>query len=153
MSAGAYLTDLASGSMHGPALPLDGVYFGFSDSAFYLRLDFNPAFLRSRPEFELRLGLDGASGLRLQAQMGRRTLRSIRLWKNEAPVSHESMTDSLEIAFGSVFELRADHTLVGAKPDEQLNLQVSVWENAVPVQVVPQEGWLNLRLRVEPSTW
>jgi hypothetical protein len=36
---------------------------------------------------------------------------------------------------------------------EGARLQISVWENSVPVQVIPQEGWLSFRIHEEHTNW
>ncbi|HEY6293987.1 MAG TPA: hypothetical protein VI455_20730, partial [Terriglobia bacterium] len=150
---GVYSPALVSGSMHGPVPPLDVVYYGHSDSVLYLRLDLNRVFLQSHPEFEIRLALEGAERLRLQAHVRHAELRATELWKDDAAVARESLGDSFEIALGSILELRADYSLLGVNSNEYLRLQVAVWENAIPIQVLPQDGWLSVRLQTESINW
>jgi len=153
LGAGVYSAALASGSMHGPAPPLDVVYYGHSDSALYLRADLDRVFLRSHPDFEIRLSLEGSSRVRIQANVRHAELRALGLWKDDAAVTQESLGDSLEIALGSILELRAGYGLLGVGPDDSVRVQVAVWESAIPVQVVPQEGWLSVRLQTESVNW
>ena len=144
LGAGVYVPATASGSMHGPSAALDVVHYGHSDSVFYLRLDLNRVFLQSHPEFEVRAALEAAARLRVHAQIRHCEIRATELWTNDVQVARENLGDSFQIALGLILELRADYSLIGLAADKYMRLQVSVWEHAIPVQVVPQEGWLSI---------
>jgi hypothetical protein len=144
LGAGVYVPATASGSMHGPAAPLDSVHYGHSNSVFYLRLDLNRVFLQSHPEFEVRAALEAAGRLRIHAHVRHGEIRATELWRDDVPVALEDLGTSFEIALGLILELRADYGLFGLTTDKYMRFQVSVWEQAIPVQVVPQEGWLSI---------
>ena len=153
MGAGVYSPAALSGSMHGPESGFDGLYYGYSDSAFYLRLDLDRVFIQAHPEFEIRITLEVRSRLRAHAHILHGELRSVERWKDEARFSGESAEGNFEVAYGRVFEVGADHSLIGAIPDSILRLQVSLWANEIPLQVVPQEGWLNIKIEPELIVW
>jgi len=49
--------------------------------------------------------------------------------------------------------MRVDHTLLGSPSRDRIKLQVSLWVNKMPFQVIPQEGWLNLELTKDLVSW
>ena len=153
MGAGIYSPATLSGSMHGPESGLDGLYYGYSDSAFYLRLDLNRVFIQAHPEFQIRITLEVRSRLRAHAHILHGELRSVERWKDETQFSGESADGKFEVAYGRVVEVGADHSLLGAVPDSTLRLQVSLWANEIPLQVVPQEGWLSIKIEPELIVW
>jgi alpha-amylase/alpha-mannosidase (GH57 family) len=59
LGAGLYTPDYRSGSMHGGAESVEALYFGHSEHALYLRLDFSPALRLQHPRFEIRIRIDG----------------------------------------------------------------------------------------------
>ena len=151
LGAGVYSPLAHSGSMHGPAPPLDAVYYGYDDAAFYLRADFSRVFLQSNPRFEVRLAIEGTSLLRVHAEILRGELRCAEYWKDESAVS--GAADAIKIALGRILEFKADYDIIGASARDGARLQISVWENAVPIQVIPQEGWLSFRFEPERISW
>ncbi|HXJ96559.1 MAG TPA: glycoside hydrolase family 57 protein [Terriglobia bacterium] len=153
LGAGVYSPAATSGSMHGPTPALDSVHYGRSDSVFYLRLDLNRLFLQSHSEFSIRVTLEAASTLRVHAHIRRGELRETELWTNDVPVPRESLGDSFEIALGRILELRAGYDLFGLAADKYMRAQVSVWEQAIPVQVIPQEGWLSISANRDSEYW
>jgi alpha-amylase/alpha-mannosidase (GH57 family) len=153
LGAGVYSPSVRSDAMHGPAPGLDVVYYGYDDAAFYLRLDLNRVFAQTHAEFEIRVALEGRARLRVQTHIQRGELCSTQYWKDEVSVTRASLGGAFEMAFSRVFELRADYSLLGIAPGEDLRLQVSLWANEIPLQIVPQEGWLTLTIDKELTSW
>jgi len=154
LGAGVYTPDYRSGSMHGVSQLLDTLYYGYSDTALYLRLDFGQAFLKQHPQFEVRVSVDGESRARLHALVADASVRGVEFWKRGEPLLVPLGTgDHVQVAFGRVLELRLDYSLLGLHPHEQVRLQVSIWANELPLQVIPQEGWLTLELTEEFLSW
>ena len=56
-------------------------------------------------------------------------------------------------AFERIFEVRLDFATVGLASGEETLLQVSLWVNDLPVQVIPQEGWLKVELTRKFIVW
>jgi hypothetical protein len=76
------------------------------------------------------------------------------LWKDEEPLPVPlAVGDRLQVAFHRIFELRLDYSLLGHEPHQQIRLQVSIWANELPLQVIPQEGWISLGLADELINW
>jgi hypothetical protein len=59
----------------------------------------------------------------------------------------------VKVAFSKVFELRLAYTILGVSPHERISVQGSIWLDGLPLQVLPQEGWLALELTEDLTSW
>jgi hypothetical protein len=154
LGAGLYLPDPRSAAMHGAARVWEALYYGYSPEALFLRLDLTETFPKEHPEFEVRVNVVDNSHIRIHASIGPTGLRGLNLWKDDEPLlAPPASGGQLQVAFHRVFELRLDYPLLGYEQHQQIRLQVSIWANALPLQVIPQEGWLSLRLTEELISW
>jgi len=154
LGSGLYLPDPRSASMHGAARVWEALYYGFSPEALFLRLDLSEAFLKDHPEFDVRVNVVDNSRIRIHASICPTGVSKLNLWKNDEPLpAPPGMPAQLQVAFRRIFELRLDYSLLGYEPHQQIRVQVSIWANALPLQVIPQEGWLTLRLSDELISW
>ena len=154
LGAGLYLPDPRSGSMHGATRVWDALYYGFSPEALFLRLDLSEAFLKDHPEFKVRVNVVDHSHARIHALIGPTGLTGLNLWKDEEPLLvPQASGDRLQVAFQRIFELRLDYSLLGYEPHQLIRLQVSIWANSLPLQAIPQEGWLSLRPTDDLISW
>ncbi len=154
LGAGLYLPDPRFASMHGAARVWEALYYGFSREALFLRLDLSEAFLKDHAEFEIRVNVVDSSRVRANASIRNASLSGITWWRNDEPlVAPPGEAVQPQVAFQRIFELRLDYQLLGYEPHQEIRLQVSIWANALPIQVIPQEGWLTLRLSEELISW
>jgi alpha-amylase/alpha-mannosidase (GH57 family) len=154
LGAGLYLPDPRFGAMHGAARIWEALYYGFSPEALFLRLDLAEPFPKEHPEFEVRVNVVDNSRVRVHASIGPTGLAGLNLWKDDEPLpAPPAPGGQLQVAFHRIFELRLDYRLLGYDQHQQIRLQVSIWANALPLQVIPQEGWLSLRLTDELMSW
>jgi hypothetical protein len=78
----------------------------------------------------------------------------LEFWKGEEPLLVPLGTgDQVQVAFSRIFELRLDYSILGVAPHERIKLQVSIWMNGLPLQILPQEGWLTLELTEDLTVW
>jgi hypothetical protein len=61
--------------------------------------------------------------------------------------------EQVQVAFQKIFELRLDYIILGVMPDERISIQGSIWLDGLPLQVLPQEGWLTLELTEDLTSW
>ena len=154
MGAGLCQPDYRSASMHGVAQLVDALYYGYCEKSVYLRVDLGEGFLHNHPNFEIRVNVDGESHCRLHAAIGDGKLQGVEFWKGaESLLVPLGTKEQVQVAFGRVFEARLDYSLLQVTPHERISLQVSIWSDELPLQVLPQEGWLTLELTEELSTW
>ncbi len=176
MGAAIFTADQRAGAMHGRQFILDSVYAGINSVFVYGRLDFaGPV---PDMAFDLVVNLESwASGearprrtLRLDAKVENRKLMG---WKVEGLEEAESDSSSIgeEIAkavLGRNFEFRLPLSWLLALPGSaassqtaadgqtgavagigRLKLRFSLWQNRLPVDALPVEGWIELELLSE----
>ena len=122
MGAGEYKIDHRQGAMHGGRSGLQMLYYGFSGEALHLRLDFDPM-----PQPALL-------EIRIKTKRGEHALR------------HP------DFAVRRVVEASVPLTALDYKPGEMLSFQLSCWLDGLPVEALPQNGWLEVETG-EPSHW
>jgi len=154
MGAGLCQPDYRSGSMHGVAQIVEALYYGYSEKAVYLRLDLGETFLHDHPDFEIRVNINGLSRVRLHAAISGGSVATVEFWKgDESLLVPLGTSDQVQVAFQQVFELRLDFSILGVMPHERISVQGSIWLNGLPLQVLPQEGWLTLELTEDLTSW
>ncbi len=150
LGAGLLLPDVTSGAMHGVRNYLDALYYGSGKDAFYLRLDFPPSLLQEHSAFEARITIDGDTNARLHASVQEGKISRIICWRGEQPLA---VGDKIQAEFSKIFEVRFDYGILGIGAGKRIHLQVSLWADNLPLQIMPQEGWLTLDLSEEFQAW
>jgi hypothetical protein len=172
MGAAVYTSDGRSGSMHGKTFLLDSVYAGIDADNLYGRLDF--AGKGPEPEFDLVVNAESWAA---DAQRLRRALRldvsvealKIRSWKVSAADEGKALASSAEppnevkVALFRNFEFKLPLAWLLAKAPStapatgkvstpivtRVRLRFSLWQNRLPVDALPVEGWIELPLLSE----
>ena len=171
MGAAIYTADHRAGAMHGKQFLLDSVHAGIDQANVYARLDFKGKIPSTH--FELVANLESWTD---SSPHPRRALRldavveagKIQSWKvgaanEESPLqSSERPGDgAAKLALLRNFEFRVPlawlaATLVPrpALPEQdsastRLRLRLSLWQNRLPVDALPLEGWIELHLLEE----
>jgi hypothetical protein len=173
MGAAVYTADHRAGAMHGKQFLVDSVYAGIDDTYVYGRLD-----LVGEPpkmDFDLVVNLESWAA---DAQRPRRALRvdvrveagATRSWRvtssdEEQPLAmSDQPCQEVKIALLRNFEFKVPLAWMLAKPVASagsaegkatipvttlLRLRFSLWQNRLPVDALPLEGWIELRLLSE----
>ena len=170
MGAAIYTADHRAGAMHGKQFLLDSVYAGIDATNLYGRLDFSgkpPA-----EDFEIVVNVESwASGERRP----RRTLRvsaaakegRLKEWKIENGSAEHELASSaqpdvqVKVALLRNFEFKVPLIWLLATPNtapnaerkqgavavtSKLRLRFSLWQNRLPVDSLPLEGWIELQV-------
>jgi alpha-amylase/alpha-mannosidase (GH57 family) len=152
LGAGVYRIDRRSGAMHGKRFLIQDFSYGSDGQNLYVRLDFDTSALASLTGTDAHLTLRPASEpsrtsfLSLRFSGGRVEAGEIRL---ADPRSEES---AVEFAFHKVLEIRLSLRALAVSSGQSLGLQISLWKDGLPVDAIPQEGWLDLST-AEPTDW
>jgi len=171
MGAARYTADQRSGAMHGKQFLMDEVFAGIDEQYVYGRLDFvgkvpGEAFEvvvnleswtndASKPRRELRLGAVVEGGC-------------IRAWEvtegKHKSFEHSTAAKEARVVLGRNFEFRVPLAWLLAAPLQiekvrgtkgsdpltvRLRLRFSLWQNHLPVDALPVEGWIELELLAE----
>jgi alpha-amylase/alpha-mannosidase (GH57 family) len=170
MGAAAYTADHRAGSMHGKQFLLDAVYAGIDATFLYGRLDFTEKVPDA--EFELVVNIESwAHG----ESRPRRALRvdasardhKIEVWKIESSdgkvlASPAKTDENAKVALLRTFEFKLPLTWLLAIPisppsqtpakppslpaTDKIRLRYSLWQNRLPVDSLPLEGWIELQV-------
>ncbi len=172
MGAAVFTADQRPGAMHGKKYLLDSVYAGIDNTFVYGRLDFAGAV--PDMEFDVVVNLESwANGetrprrsLRLDASVADRKLTGWKVDGREEPLPTASLKndESAKTALLRNFEFRLPLSWLLATPSSaslgsssvvaipstsKLRLRFSVWQNRLPVDALPVEGWIELQLLSE----
>jgi alpha-amylase/alpha-mannosidase (GH57 family) len=132
LGAGSYRADERSGSMHGKKFLIKEVLFGGDGPNLYFRLDFHPGHEQELIGMEARITVQSANGA-AEKELGIRFLGGTV--EVEAP---------LECACGRILEAKIPLAAVGIPEHGGVRFQFSLWQGGLPMDAVPQQGWLAL---------
>jgi len=146
MGAGVYHVDERSGSMHGKKVMVHEVQFGSDGVNFYLRVDFRAGYQQELSGMEARLtvqSVDGAldSYIPIVFSPGAVHPTEMKL----AALPEGESPDAAECALGRVLEVRISLKAMGIAGGNGLRFQFSLWRGGLPIDAVPQQGWLEMR--------
>lgn len=166
MGSAIYTADHRAGAMHGKQFLLDSVHAGIDQTNVYGRLDFKGPI--PEMQFEIVVNLESwADGethprraLRLDAVVQK---RKIQEWKL-SPIGTESAmpcdsSAGAAAALVRAFEFRVPLASLAAaitgdtqkdrNQPKRVRLRLSLWQNRLPVDALPLEGWIELHLMDE----
>jgi alpha-amylase/alpha-mannosidase (GH57 family) len=160
MGAAHYTADRRAGAMHGKVFLLDSIYAGIDESSLYGRMDFAGEI----PEGNLEIIVNVESWAE-NSNRPRRALRLTgkvedgRLSHYEAENGEPISPDGLQAALDKNFEFKLPLNLLYALPLQssssetpaasKIRLRFSIWQNGLPVDALPIEGWMELQLLPE----
>jgi hypothetical protein len=163
MGAALYTADRRSGAMHGKVFLLDSIYAGIDEASVYGRMDFAGQIPES--DFEIIVNLeswaDNASrprrALRLHVEVANGKISTRKISDNGDPFPPNG--DAV-VALERNFEFKLPLAVLYALPREsstaeaspaatRLRLRFSLWQNRLPVDALPVEGWMELLLLPE----
>jgi hypothetical protein len=127
--------------MHGQRFLIHELYYGSDGASLYLRVDFEEKAVSSVGPAEIRLQIAPA------ADPGHITSATM-------PISQDQhgIANGIEYAFRKIFEARVPLSAIGAGLRQPVRFQLSLWQNGLPLDALPQQGWLDVST-AEPSEW
>ena len=172
MGAARYAADQRSGAMHGKQFLMDEVLAGIDEEYAYGRMDFAGGVPEDPFEVVVNLeswthhALKPRRELRLDAAVigGHMQSWKVTLGKDQAMADSTESKDIARVALDRNFEFRVPLTWLLAAPlgidkvrgpntsdalTVRLRLRFSLWQNHLPVDALPLEGWMDLELLAE----
>jgi hypothetical protein len=165
MGAAMYTADRRTSSMHGKQFLLDSIYAGVDEEFVYGRLDFademppagvyrivtNIEVLHGGKTTAFRLIADAqGSNLRNWTVTNgeeRHVLANCDLTAGNAiTCGANTAAQQIEVVIGYLLEFRIPHEILGAEHGDFLRLRFSLWREKLPLDALPVEGWLELRI-------
>ena len=151
LGAGLYSADRQSGAMHGRAYYLRELHYGFDEKNLYIRVDAIAEAFEELDECEFRVTVSGQEEIRVIARVVGKKLTNWALEKNDACLL--GCEDKVAVGFGKILEMRVARELITLPATGRLKLGVALWEGGLPVDVLPAEGELEVKLGAEAYAW
>jgi hypothetical protein len=136
IGAGEYRVDERSGSMHGRKFVIRQVFFGSDGASFYMRADFHPGYEDELGGMEARLTLQSLNNAHAS--------RSVTLDFANGGRLVETLDPPGEAALRRVLEVRIPLAAAAVEKGGGLRFQFSLWHEGLPIDAVPQQGWIAL---------
>lgn len=151
LGAATHVADRHSASMHGKLFLLDTGYAGIDEDNLYCRMDFMEApneWAGEQSTLLLTIETVAAGGqpdlvYRLEAVIVEGKLRGFRFGETGEQKSGEA---GLEVALDSIFECKVPLALLNASEGTTLRVRFSAWRDRLPLDALPQEGAIDLRV-------
>jgi alpha-amylase/alpha-mannosidase (GH57 family) len=155
LGAASHVADRHSSAMHGKLFLLDTGYAGIDEENLYCRVDFidMPAEWAGG-DTKLVVAIEAvnpdnsgpAQAVRLEADIGDGKLHS---WKFDENGHLHEQTRSIRVGIESIFECQIPLKLLNAAVGVALRVRFSVWRDGLPLDALPQEGALEIRVAPE----
>jgi alpha-amylase/alpha-mannosidase (GH57 family) len=160
MGAASYTSDQRTSAMHGKQFLLDAVFAGLDADSVSGRLDFHERFPeelyqivvnleisvdakdRDAAVASYRLTVDGQGQNLLKWTLSNGNERTILA--SYAANNGDSGTHGVEVAIGDIFEMRVPFDLIGAQRGSRIRLWFTLWQEQLPADSLPIEGWIDL---------
>lgn len=132
MGAGQYEAGNRGGAMHGQRFIFSQVYFGTDNQKFYIRVDFAAG---SEDVFQ-------TGEIRCQVKLGGEEQSvTLPLAEPSKPAYLSPNGDLVEWSAKSSLEIAIP---IKAEKNGPIQFSLSAWKNALPIDAVPQQGWLEM---------
>jgi alpha-amylase/alpha-mannosidase (GH57 family) len=134
LGAGSYEVDARSGAMHGKRTVVRELFFGTDGANLFVRVDLRTAAVEDLSGLEIRLRTQPLEPTAAE---------STAVIRFDRQGAHSS---TAECAFRNVLEVRVPLLA------DSVRFQVTAWEGGLPLDAIPQEGWLEVS-RLPPVEW
>jgi alpha-amylase/alpha-mannosidase (GH57 family) len=151
LGAGLYSADRRLGSMHGRAYFLNALHYGFDDDQLYLRVDPVAEAAKNLRDCEFRVVIRAARELRVHVNVADGCVSGFHVEMSDVCPLGSSL--HMKAAFGGILEVSIGRSLIECVGRSALSLNVSLWQGGLPVDVLPAEGWLDIRLGTDVFAW
>ncbi|HXN24048.1 MAG TPA: glycoside hydrolase family 57 protein [Candidatus Dormibacteraeota bacterium] len=151
LGAGLYAAERTSGAMHGRQFYLHELRYGFDENVFNVRVDPFPRALAELDEFELQLTLEAVNQVRVVVPVKHGKVARFHLEKNElAPLTP---LKPIAAAYEKFFEISVSRELLRLEGCKSLRVGIALWRGGLPMDVLPAEGSLEVKLGEEHFGW
>jgi len=155
LGAASHVADRHSSAMHGKLFLLDTGYAGIDEKNLYCRADFmeHPGeWASGDTRLVVAIEVVNASGaspartLRLEADVSGGQVHG---WKFCENGNEHQQTGSIRVGIESIFECQVPLNLLEDTQGTMFRIRFSVWRDGLPLDALPQEGAMELRVAPE----
>jgi alpha-amylase/alpha-mannosidase (GH57 family) len=165
MGAASYVADRHGAAMHGREFLLRATYAGIDEKHLYARLDFIGD--RVLGDYDIAVNIENV------AKAGSEADRSVRVeigivngslgrsrvaegnWirkngsANGLPANEENRDAGLIVTFNKILRLQLNLSYLNANQGDTLRLRFSIWRDRLPIDALPDEGWIEVPVVTE----
>ncbi len=151
LGAGLYAADRRSGSMHGRGHALHELHYGFDEEFFYVRVDAFPEALTRLGDCEFRVTLRANEELRVVVRIEEGKLAGYLIESKD--VCLLGPDEMVAAAFDKILELGISRKMLDLAGRSSVSLGVALWQGGLPLEILPAEGFLEVKLGPEGFAW
>ncbi len=166
IGAAMYSAERHAGAMHGKVFFLESIHAGIDETSLYGRVDFTgglpsgafdlivdceaipPSTTEDTNREGNTPGMGLRSALRIEVSMsdGQMLSWTIRRKDSEKPIASRSETpeNGIRVSVFKNFEFQLPLEMVGVSLGWKIELRFSLWQNRLPMDALPVEGWMKL---------
>lgn len=145
-AAGHYSPKSGGDAMHQTESDIDGLYFGFSRGAFYLRVDLAPNFMRQldKSGAQLIVYVFSKRTFKILCPLSGELRPTARVLEENADQGWGDLNPLTEAAVDKIVELRIDNRRFEIVPNQMLRFQVALEQDSMERERCPSRAPLSL---------
>ncbi|HEV2288117.1 MAG TPA: glycoside hydrolase family 57 protein [Candidatus Acidoferrales bacterium] len=151
LGAGQFGAARRGASMHGQPYVLGELLFGFNEEWLFVRLDPTREGFEQLANCEFRFIFQAGCEIEVSLKLGEGKLVSAIAEKDTAEISPDSA--KYAAAIGKVIEVGVAKELFSLRGQQSVLLSVSLWRGGLPIELLPPEGSIEIRLGEENFAW
>jgi hypothetical protein len=128
--------------MHGKRGVLSQIFFGRDAEYLYLRTDFHHLDQENPERLEMRIIVRGTGVPTVVVRF--RRAEGVSGWQCDVRSDKEVSGALGDARLRKVFEVRLGLAALGLRAEQALEFQCALWQDNLPVETLPLEGWLGV---------
>ena len=152
MGAGHYRPDERQGAMHGRKINLQEVRYGSDGESLFIRVDFHLSQAGAMAGMEIRCSMQApgdvpGSKAGPEGKVSNETEYRLQLARDGVQIigaegPGAEVPGALKAAYRRVLEIAVPLASLGGGPDVPVRFQLSLWEDGLPLDAQPAQGWI-----------
>jgi alpha-amylase/alpha-mannosidase (GH57 family) len=151
LGAGLCAPERRGAAMHGRTFYLRELRYGFGKAAFFMRVDVFVQGTGSLEELEFRITIRGAEEVSVVARLSHGRLLEHAVEQNQVCLLDPGAV--AQVAFGQFLEIALRREVLDLRGQNSLWLNVALWHGGLPVDVLPLQGQVEVKLGEENFAW
>jgi alpha-amylase/alpha-mannosidase (GH57 family) len=151
MGAGLYSADRRSSAMHGRLSLLHELRYGFDERRFHLRVDVFPETLAELRDAEFRITVRAEQELRVVVRLEEGRVTGYLVESRDLCLLGPD--EVVKVACDRILEVSVAKEMFLLGDRKSVSLGVAIWEGGLPVDLLPAEGMLEVKLGEDNFAW
>jgi len=151
MGAGLYSADRRSSAMHGKLMLLHEIRYGFDEKRLHMRVDVFSEALKELRDAEFRITFRAEQELRVVVRFeGGRVTGYLVESRDLCLLGPDEV---VKVAFDRILEVSVAKEMLMIGSRKSISIGVALWEGGLPMDLLPEEGMLEIPLGEENFAW